>query len=141
MKQLVIDILKGIGIGAVMVAILFCFLSCQSAKPVVVPSVHNQQHDSVRTEYKHDSIYIDRWHTIQTVGDTTYIRDSVYIDRWHKIQLHDSIYFNQTDTIYQTVQVQAPQSVFLRNSGIALWVILALMVLAVVVGIILKFKK
>lgn len=119
----------------------FVLVSCAATKTVVLPNTHQAERDSVRTEYKHDSIYIDRWHTIQTVGDTTYIRDSVFVDRWHKLQLHDSIYISQTDTIYKTVEIEKSGSVFLRNSGIALWVIISLLVVGVAVGLIIKFAK
>ena len=56
-------------------------------------------------------------------------------------EIHDSVYINQTDTIYQTVTVVQPVNTFLKNSGIALWVIITLAVLAIVAGLFIKFAK
>lgn len=114
-------------------------------KPVAnlstLPPSHNR--DSVRVEYRHDSVYIDRWHTRYVQGDTVFVRDSVWRDRFRTIR--DTLRISMTDTIYQQVEVPVIQKVerspFLRNSGIALWVILALAVLSVVVGIIIKVAK
>ena len=114
-------------------------VSCRQIQPVV--GTHNEQNDSIRTEYRIDTLIVDRWHTIVHKGDTVYIHDS--IDRW-RIK-HDSIYaykyINNTDTIINTVTVVDKGSQFLRNSGIALWVLLALLLLAVIAGIIIKFAK
>jgi hypothetical protein len=88
-----------------------------------------------------DTIYRDRWHKEYQKGDTVFIHDS--IDRWHKkyIYLHDSINNSRTDTIYQQIQVEKKGSAFLRNSGIALWILIALFVVSVIIGIIIKFAK
>ena len=117
-------------------------VSCGSQN-VVASSAHERTQDSVRIEYKHDSIYIDRYHHIYAQGDTVYIYDSIWRDRWHTINKHDSIYINNTDTIYQTstVEVEKPGSTFLRNSGIVLWVLIAIFILTVIIGIILRFVK
>lgn len=58
------------------------------------------------------------------------------------IHLQDSIINelrNHTETV--TVEVEKKQSTFLRNSGIALWVILALLLLAIIAGIVLRFAR
>lgn len=133
-----IDILKYLLAAALFCCLVLCMFSCKTIQPAPIPTnTHNR--DSVRTEYVHDSIYTDRWHTIYTKGDTVYIHDSIYFAKWK----HDSIFVNieHTDTIYQTVQVEKPQSQFLRNSGIALWVLIALLVVAIIIGIVLKFAK
>ena len=124
----------------VIVAGVLC--SCKSSAPVVPPTnVSQHDRDSVRTEYVHDSIYIDRIHKEIIKGDTIIIHDSIFRDRWHNRDIHDSIYINNTDTIYRTVTVEKKGSAFLRNSGIALWVIIALLIISVIVGIVLKFAK
>lgn len=110
---------------------------CKSPVPTIPTNTHNR--DSVRIEYKHDSIWNDRWHTIYTKGDTVYVHDSVSVDRWHIT--HDTIANNTTDTIYQQVYVEKKGNTFLRNSGIALWVLIALFVAGIIVGIIIKFAK
>lgn len=126
---------------AIFLAMLAC-ASC-SSQNVVASNVHERKQDSVRIEYKHDSIYTDRYHHIYTIGDTVYIHDSIWRDRWHTINKHDSIYINNTDTIYQTntIEVEKRGSAFLRNSGIALWVILSILLLSVIIGIVLRFVK
>lgn len=127
----------------IFVVIVFLFVAgCKAVVPIVGTTAEYNR-DSVRTEYKHDSIYIDRWHHIYTQGDTVYIHDSIYRDRWRTINKHDSIYINNTDTIYQTntIEVEKPGSAFLRNSGIALWVLISIFILTVIIGIILRFVK
>ena len=124
------------------IAVLIIAVSCTRVPAsVVLPNVHSHAHDSVRTEYVHDSIYIDRWHREYVQGDTVYMHDS--IDRWHNryVYIHDSIDNSRIDTIYQTVQVEKPYKQFLVNSGIALWIIIILIVLTIVAGIFIKFAK
>lgn len=127
----------------ILVVILFLLVvGCKAVVPVAgTAAEHNR--DSMRIEYKHDSIYIDRWHHIYTQGDTVYIYDSIWRDRYHTINKRDSIYINNTDTIYQTntIEVVKPGSMFLRNSGIALWVLIAIFILTVIIGIVLRFVK
>ena len=118
--------------------LLLAFAGCKQQQLPILPTNYAQR-DSVRIEIQHDSVYIDRCHSIYTKGDTVYIHDSIFRDRWK--YKHDSIYFASTDTIYQQVVVEKTGSQFLRNSGIALWVLLGLLLLAVIVGIVLKFAK
>ena len=123
--------------GALLLLVLSCFVGCKTVTPTL--PTNTAQRDSVRIEYRHDSIYTDRWHTEYTKGDTIYIRDSVWRDRWHF--KHDSIYYASVDTIYQQITVEKKGSMFLRNSGIALWVLIGLAVIAAIIGIVLKFAK
>ena len=129
-------------IVAVLLIILAIALhSCKTPTPTLPTNTHSHDRDSVRTEYVHDSIYTDRWHTIYMRGDTIFIHDSIYTDRWRKKEVHDSVYINNTDTIYQTVEIIKQGSKFLRNSGIALWIIIVLAIAAAVIGIVIKFAK
>lgn len=122
--------------------LLLCMIGCKSVAPYIPPTnVSQHDHDSVRNEYVHDSIYVDRWHKEVTKGDTVFIHDSILHWRDKLVYIHDSIDNSRIDTIYNTVQVEKKGSVFLRNSGIALWIIIALLILAVIVGIVLKFAK
>ena len=119
--------------------LLALLVSCRTIQPVV--GTHNEQSDSIRTEYRIDSFYVDRWHTIWTKGDTVYIHDS--IDRWRT--RHDSIYaykyINTTDTITNTVYVEDEHGAFWKGSGIAFWVLLGMLVLGITIGLIIKFAK
>ena len=118
---------------------LFAAVGCKT-KPL--PSIaHNHNEDSIRTEYRIDSIYVDRYHTIWKQGDTIYIHDS--IDRWRT--RHDSIYaykyINTTDTIYQKVEVEKDGAAFWKGSGIAFWILIGIIVLGIAIGLIIKFAK
>ena len=128
-------------ITGILVAVAVICSGCKTIKPVAVPEVHTLTNDSIRKEYVHDSIYIDRWHTVTIKGDTIIIHDS--IDRWHEklMFIHDSIDNSRIDTISKIVEIEKPQSVFLRNSGIALWVIIALIITGIIIGIVIKFAK
>lgn len=127
-----------VSLAIVIILVAFALLvSCKTVTPIL--PTNTAQRDSVRIEYLHDSIYTDRWHTEYVKGDTIYIRDSVWRDRWR--WKYDSIYFSSVDTIYQQIIVEQKGSMFLRNSGIALWVLLGLLVIAVIIGIVLKFAK
>lgn len=133
--------------GVKLIAILIFLIvlgvltACKTPQLPTLPNSSDRSRDSVRTEYVHDSVYIDRWHTQYMKGDTCYIHDS--IDRWRNkyVYIHDSIDNSRTDTIYQKVEIEKKGSAFLRNSGIALWVLIALFVIAVIIGIVLKFAK
>ena len=122
----------------------FCILTSSCKCPCAAlpdTGTHDHNRDSVRTEYVHDSIFTDRWHKEWIKGDTVFIHDSIWRDRWHNKQVHDSIYIQNTDTIYKTVEIIKQGSRFLRNSGVALWIIIALAIAAAVIGIIIHFAK
>lgn len=123
------------------VGLLVCMASCRAYYPTTTST--STARDSIRTLYLHDSIYIERWHSKATAGDTIILHDSIIRTQYQKVAQHDSIYINRCDTIYQTreVQVQQKSSTFLRNSGIALWCILGVLLLAVIAGIVIKFAK
>lgn len=138
------DLLYIVFTAVVFAALIVCFASCKAHYQLPISSSDNRR-DSERTEYIHDSIYVDRVRMIYIGGDTVYIRDSVNTVRTQKQTIHDSIYINLTDTIYQPTEVKTATmskgTVFLRNSGIALWVILSILFLCVAVGLIFKFAK
>lgn len=131
------DIWQWIIAVGLFICLLLAVPGCKTTNPSVPTNSHSR--DSVRIEYKHDSIWNDRWHTIYTKGDTVYIHDSVSVDRWHTKR--DTIAKTRTDTIYQQIQVEKKGSAFFRNSGIALWILIAMFVVSVIIGIIIKFAK
>ena len=116
-------------------------VGCAHVKPVIAPSVHEHEKDSVRTEVRYDSVFVDRWHTILQKGDTIRIHDSIYVQHFK----HDSIFINigehTTDTISVVVEVEKKGSEFWKGSGIAFWILLGLLVIGCIVGIIIKFAK
>ena len=127
-------------IGIICMFIILAFVGCK-APGVTSGGMHRQAHDSVRTEYIHDSVYVDRWHKQYVKGDTVYIHDS--IDRWRdrKVYIHDSIDNSRIDTVYQPIEVEKKGSAFLHGSGIAFWVLIAIITIAGAVGLIIKFAK
>ena len=67
---------------------IFCVLvlllyGCRGADRIVY--VHDTIDNSVvYTNYKnvHDSVYVDRWHSVEVIGDTVYRIDSMVVYRW-----------------------------------------------------------
>lgn len=90
------DILLTI-VGAICFALMLVVLSsCQTAKVVTV----TEYRDSIRTEYKTDSIMV-------YAKDSIFIRekgDTVFVDKYHLIY-RDRV---KTDTVYQQTQHEIP---------------------------------
>ena len=107
--------------------------SCKVCKPIV------EIKDSVRVEYKldsvyvyqHDSIFRDRWRN----GDTVFVQVEKWQTRYKdKIVLqHDTIRTNELKV--QQVEV-VPK--FYRNCTIAMWVLVVLGALAIAARILIK---
>lgn len=129
-----------------LVIMLVCLASCRVHQQLPTDT-HFHNRDSVRTAYVYDSVYIERERKIYIKGDTVFVKDSTAAKQTSRQVIHDSVYIHTVDTIYQPQPIkQEPQALsngtlFLRNSGIALWVILSLLLLAVVLGIIIKFAR
>jgi hypothetical protein len=72
---------------------LIGLVGCKATK--VIEQVPVYIHDTTQTVRElHDSIYIDRWHTIEVKGDTVYWRDSISLVKW----------LVRTDTAYRFVE-------------------------------------
>ena len=105
--------------------LVFC-VGCKSqAVPVQKDSVRVEfRHDSVYV-YKHDSIFRDRWRS----GDTTYIVTEKWQTRYKDkiVEVHDTIRTNE-------VQVQEVKYVpaYYRNTSTGFWILFA--ILLVIVG-------
>ncbi len=137
--------------GGIIIALLLlcCFVlsgckSQQSLTSIVAPASHNEQNDSIEKHYRRDTVFIDRWHREVQRGDTAYIHDSIFF--YNGKEIYDTIRIanNTTDTITNIVEVEKQLSkndVFLKRSGVALWIILSLLILAVIIGIVIKFAK
>lgn len=120
-------------LGAIFGTILIIVLSAvvSSCKVQTIPT----RNDSIvtKTEVRFDSIYIDRYHTKEIKGDTIYIHDSIFQDRWHKAEKADTIYKKET-----IVQPQPYIPDFYKGSTLALWLLIAAIVVYIVIRIILK---
>lgn len=120
-------------IAALLFACLLLMQSCKVCKDIV------EIRDSVRVEYKldsvylyqHDSIFRDRWRN----GDTVFVQVEKWQTRYKdKIVLqHDTIRTNE-------LQVQQVEVVpkFYKNCTIAMWVLVVLGVLAIAARILIK---
>lgn len=127
----------------IVVFLSMALAGCKTVLPVVTPpDVHSHESDRVRTEFVHDTVTIDRLREIVRVGDTVYIHDTTTIKDYRRETVHDSVYVNNTDTIYQPVERQfTDRELFYMKSGRALWWILGLLLGGVLIGIIIKFAK
>ena len=120
---------------------------CKTQQPLIITpaNTHTVTNPHNSTTSKQDTVYIDQVRTIRETGDTLYIHDSIFIKEWHKWYVHDTINNSSVDTIQTPPQIiekeLSKQQVFLQRSGIALWCILAALILAVVIGIIIKVAK
>ena len=114
-------------IAVVLTVILcLCFPSCKSQ--TVIP----QTKDSVRIEYRHDSIYFyqhdsifrDRWRA----GDTVYVTVEKWLTRWKDktVEIHDTIRTQET----QTIEVKYVPNYYKRVST-GFWILLAILIVIV----------
>lgn len=114
-------------------ALAIVLTGCKTCVPVI------EYRDSVRTEYKldsvyvykHDSIFRDRWRE----GDTVFVTT----DRWRVmykdkiVEVHDTI---RTNT--EIVQERKVVPSFYKGCTIALWVLIACVVLYIVVRVVIR---
>ena len=108
----------------------------------VSPVVHYRDSVRIVTEYKHDSIYRDRWHTQYIKGDTIYIKDSVFIDRWNIYMKHDTVRINKTDTVPQLIERELTDGQkFLIRSGWACWIIIGIIFVLAIIFAAVKLRK
>lgn len=88
------------------------------------------KHDSIY-EYKHDSIFRDRWRS----GDTVYVN----VERWairYKdkiVEVHDTVATN-TEIVQERKVVPA----YYKGCSIALWIIVACAVVGIIIRILIK---
>lgn len=121
------DIVQIVLIAAFYLCFLLLFFTGCRTQVVAVKQTHTSDHDSIRTEYKHDSIYVDRVHNIFVKGDTVRIHDSIYVEKWRVRELHDSIVKVQTDSIPYVVEVEKPvayKSGYTRFTSWFFWIVL-----------------
>lgn len=120
---------------------MITMIGCASSRPIMSESSNHEREQSTNqshVEHTTDSTLIDRLREVITRNDTVFIHDSIYIyklrDRHVTDSIHDTLYINNTDTIRLTVtnEVEKPIAPFVRNSCIALWVIIGVAILALV---------
>ena len=115
------------GIGAALIMWL-CLTLVGCKTQTVIP----QTKDSVRIEYRHDSIYFyqhdsifrDRWRA----GDTVYVTVEKWLTRWKDktVEIHDTIRTQET----QTIEVKYVPNYYKRVST-GFWILLAILIVIV----------
>lgn len=118
----------------IVILAVFGMVGCATARPTITnTSNHKQEHTNMQSHNERvvDSILIDRLREVIVRNDTVYIHDSIYMFKWRdryvSDTIHDTLYIENTDTIYQPVEVKVPVEVdkpiapFVRNSCIVLW--------------------
>lgn len=109
------------------VAMCLLFSGCKTTQPLT------QTRDSVRVEFRHDSVYIwqhdsifrDRWRAGDTVFVTFEKFKTLYKDKL--VEVHDTISLTQTE---QVAVKYVPS--YYKNTSTGFWILLA--VLVVIVG-------
>lgn len=92
---------------------LLLLCSC-SIRRQVEQTQHSSTYDSVSVKVveRIDSVYVDRWHTTATKGDTVYRVDSVVYYRYIYRTNTDTMVVAKTDTLYRyattTKEVRKP---------------------------------
>ena len=120
-------------VTAVPIVFALCVSGCKTCVPIVEirDSVRLEyKHDSIY-EYKHDSIFRDRWRD----GDTVFINVEHWAIRWKDkiVEVHDTIRTEQKEV----EQVKVVPS-FYKGCTIALWILVALAIVVIVIRIIIK---
>lgn len=123
-------------------------IGCASSRPIIGESSNHEREQSnnkSHVEHTTDSTLIDRMREVITRNDTVFIHDSIYIfklrDRYITDTIHDTLYINNTDTIRLTItnEVEKPIAPFVRNSCIALWVMIGVAILALILWLVWNF--
>ena len=130
------------------IVLVFIVSSCVASRPVMQSTITNEREhnrDHQHAEVRVDSTIIDRLREVIERNDTVYIYDSIYIERWRDKQVidsvHDTLYIEKVDSITNTITeyVEKPIAPFVRNSCIALWVMIGVAIIALVIWVVRKF--
>lgn len=135
-------LLLWIPIAIVLVLVVCGLCSCKTTgavTPTITPPQVNTNQYHGHDAYTVDTVYLDRWHTIIEKGDTIYVHDSVTINKFRDRYVTDT--FTRADTIRKYINVlDKSQEAWIRWGKIAAGVVAAF-ILAIIIGIILKFAK
>jgi hypothetical protein len=120
-------------VALILLVAVLLLAACKSTRHMATHDTIYVNTERVEYQWRHDSIYLDRWHDRWVIGDTVYMRDSVVHYRWHTkidtLALHDSVYISKSDTT--TVQVKKPLTAFVKGQIAGFWVLLVGVLLAV----------
>lgn len=128
-------------LGAIFGTILIIVLSAVVSSCKVQSFTQHHENDSVRVEYRHDSIYLWKYDSVfvseKQRNDTILLTSEKWSIRWRDkiVEVHDTITVTNTETIVQP-QPYVPD--FYKRSTLALWLLIAAIVVYIVLRIILK---
>lgn len=136
----------------IVILAVFGMVGCATARPTITnTSNHEQEHTNLQSHNERvvDSTLIDKLREVIVRNDTVYIHDSIYIFKWRDRYvgdtIHDTLYIENTDTIYQPVRVEVPVEVdkpiapFVRNSCIVLWSMIVVAIFVFIGCLMAKF--
>lgn len=87
-----------------LVLLLLLLSSCRTASTSAIVPVHSATHDTLwLSKEKYDSVYIDRWQSIEHKADTVFC-DRTKTEFRYRL-LRDTVYKTRTDTIPVVKQV------------------------------------
>lgn len=98
-------------------------------------STYVSKADSV---YIRDSIYIDRWHTAVTKGDTVYVTDTrtEYKYRYRDREVHDTLFVDRDVIVEKTVPAEL--SSWDKFQKKAFWIMASIIIFYIIIKLILK---
>ena len=114
------------------------WLGCKSQPNISSTSNDSRDYTNMKShdERMVDSTLIDHLREVIVRNDTVFVRDSIYIFKWrdHHVRdtVRDTLYVSHTDSIRIPVEVEKPIAPFVRNSCIALWVMIGVAILALI---------
>ena len=135
------------------IVLVVLIAGCAGTRPAVNNSSSQEVERSTQTtrERVTDSTLIDRLREVIIRNDTVYIHDSIYIYKWRDRNITDTItdtlYIEKIDTVTQFVEVEKkvevakPTAPFVRNSCIALWVMIGAALIALVIWLVWGIAK
>lgn len=135
------------------IVLVVLIAGCAGTRPAVNNSSSQEVERSKQTtrERVTDSTLIDRLREVIIRNDTVYIHDSAYIYKWRDRYITDTItdtlYIEKIDTVTQfvevekKVEVEKPVAPFVRNSCIALWVMIGAALIALVIWLVWGIAK
>ena len=110
--------------ACLLLSVLFLTTSCKVCDPIV----KTEYRDSVRTEYRRDSVrlidsvFVDRWRA----NDTVFVNKTKYCYLYRDVLHTDTVIIDNSKT--ETVQVRYVPP-FYKWCTVALWIIIAIVVL------------
>lgn len=121
-------------LGAIFGTILIIVLSAVVSSCKVQSFTQHHENDSVRVEYRHDSIYLWKYDSVfvseKQRNDTILLTSEKWSIRWRDkiVEVHDTIRTTETETI---VQPQPYVPTYNKNCTRGFWVLLAILILLV----------